>query len=112
MEYVDQKLKDYNGSSTRVGGSGLNDCIDGPAIEKVYNITSTSSNVRFRGYRVYGITFLISQGGEVVRSGSIVPKNDTPEISFEALPAGSYTLSFFGNTCYGTSQATFTIPKK
>lgn len=109
-DYVDQKFKDDR-SSARVGNSGLNDCQAGPAIERVYNVTSTSAIVRFSGYQVYGITYLITKGGEVVRSGALVPTNDTPEIHFDALPPGGYTLSFFGNTCYGTSQKSFSIPK-
>lgn len=109
-EYVDQKLKDRD-NFARIASAGIVECLEGPTIQKVYNITSTSASVRFRGVEVYGITFIISKDKEAVRTGAIVPKNDTPVIQFEQLPPGEYTISFYGNTCYGFSQSTFTIPK-
>lgn len=110
-EFVDQKLKDRD-SFARIASTGIVECIGGPVIETVYRVSPASATVRFRGVEVYGITFIILNDGEVLRTGAIIPKNDTPVIQFDPLPPGDYTLSFYGNTCYGFSQATFTIPKK
>lgn len=109
-DYVDQKLKERD-NFARIASTGIVECLEGPKIQKVYNVTSTSATVLFRGVEVYGITFIISKDKEAVRVGTIVPKNDTPTIEFEALPPGEYVLSFYGNTCYGFSQSIFTIPK-
>lgn len=105
-EFVNQKL-----NFARIASTGIVECLEGPAIQKVYNVSSTSATVLFHGVEVYGITFIIGKDKEALRTGAIVTKNNTPVIQFDPLPPGEYTLSFYGNTCYGFSQSTFTIPK-
>lgn len=99
----------------------LPNCSSGPTIFSIISSTATSTNFSFNGVGVFGITWRIKQGDNVVRNGvikhtsvaqtgDVTFNNDKPTITYASLSAGTYTLEIEGNTCKSAiSSASITI---
>jgi hypothetical protein len=87
-------------------------CKLGPKLLSVSNVTATQLNGQFYGLDVFKITWLIrDMKGKIVRQGDETPTHSNPRITYNALPAGKYTLSYIGKSCTSLpSTMPFVIP--
>lgn len=89
----------------------LDPCKEGPEIKDISTVSSTNLSFKFHGDGVFEISWLIKNAlNEVVQSGVISPQNNTPQIFFNRLSAGNYTLQIYGKSCQsGVSSKAFII---
>lgn len=87
----------------------LSPCQEGPQIRKIYNVTPTNLQTQFHGVKVSDITWQISSAAGLLRTGSIEPRSNVLDITYQALPPGSYLLKLYGKNCQGRSEKAFII---
>jgi len=106
LQYV-RKLVDGG-----IVGPGLDDCKRGPTLKQISSVSSTYLNFLFDGEKVEGIDWVINDiNGLPQRSGNVGPKNNTPGITFNSLPKGTYYLVITGSTCKSKlSSMKFDVP--
>lgn len=83
----------------------LANCDRGPVLQDVSSITEQSLNFLFDGNGVYGIGWKIKQGSTMLRESTVAPQSNRPSISFNTIPAGTYTLEIQGSTCVSAVSA-------
>ncbi|MCE7068420.1 T9SS type A sorting domain-containing protein [Dyadobacter sp. CY326] len=84
-------------------------CPGGPTLGDITNITQTGLRFQFDGNGVPNIVWRVKSGGSVIRSGNTgALTSSLVNISFAALPGGTYTLEIEGGDCISSvSSKTF-----
>jgi len=102
---IDQIRKAVSGEQP---STGINPCKAGPELKGVFAVSTTGLNGEFHGENVVRIKWaILDASGKEIRYGDVKPEDSKPRIQFEALPPGSYTLTFRGSSC---SSKIFTYP--
>lgn len=90
--------------------NNLANCQTGPTLLSILEKSNSSLKFQFNGVGVYGITWRIKQGTNIVRNGVIkhisqsavgddTYSDSTPTLKYTTLPNGSYALEIEGETC-------------
>lgn len=88
----------------------LGNCIDGPTILSITNVSDSTLTAQFHGNGVTDIRWkILNSSGTQVHQSTLQPTSSIVNHSFPRLIAGNYTLLYEGINCTGSSTLGFSV---
>ncbi|MCE6990306.1 T9SS type A sorting domain-containing protein [Dyadobacter sp. CY323] len=88
----------------------LTPCVFGPELLSLKDPSPTALKFQFNGIQVTAINWKIMKGNTMMRSSSVEPKSSLPEITYDRLNDGEYTLEIQGGNCKSAvASSTFKV---